>query len=227
MLCNGNTSEYCGGPNRLEMYQLVAITSVTSSTTTSSSTTTTTVVPTTISTTTTTTSPTTTSKPTTSTSTTTTSTTSSTTTSTTVITSTTSTTTTPKFTSAATGLPTGWSYQGCWVDNANGRILINQQPDSATLTDESCVSTCIGLGYSVAGMEYSTQCFCGNTIIQGGTLANADTECNMACSGNAAEMCGAGNRMSIYSKGPLTVLQPAAVQTTGLPGSWTYQGCIT
>jgi hypothetical protein len=50
--------------------------------------------------------------------------------------------------------PSGWSYKGCYVDAANGRIFNTQQPDLSTLTVESCISTCAGLGYSVAGMEY-------------------------------------------------------------------------
>ncbi|KAL8666000.1 MAG: hypothetical protein Q9202_001737 [Teloschistes flavicans] len=124
-------------------------------------------------------------------------------------------------------LPSGWAYQGCYVDNVSGRILGHQQPDSSTLTVENCISTCIGLGYSVAGMEYSSQCFCDNYIINGGAKASADTQCNTACSGNSAEQCGGGNRMSIYNKGTLVVRQAPGPQKTGLPGSWAYQGCIT
>lgn len=178
MLCNGNKTEYCGGPNRLDTYKLGAAP-------------TTPVAP----------PPATTPAP------------------------------PPSSTSAVVttrGLPTGWAYKACYVDNANGRILAYQvNPDNAALTIEICVNKCIGLGYSVAGMEYSTQCFCGNAIIQGGVPANADTECNMACGGDATEKCGAGNRMSIYATGTLTTQQAAAVQKTGLPGSWTYQSCIT
>jgi hypothetical protein len=59
----------------------------------------------------------------------------------------------------ATSLPTGWTYKGCWVDEQYGRILAISEPEVATLTVESCVATCSGLGYSVAGMEYYTQCF--------------------------------------------------------------------
>lgn len=33
----------------------------------------------------------------------------------------------------------------------------NQQSDNQQMTVESCVQTCSGLGYSVAGMEYSVQ----------------------------------------------------------------------
>lgn len=101
MLCNGNSSEYCGGPNRLDMYSFNgAGTGTTSATATST------------------------------------------------------TQTTVTGTGSASGLPTGWTYKGCYVDGANGRILSTQNPDSSTLTIESCVQTCAGLGYSVAGMEY-------------------------------------------------------------------------
>ena len=127
-------------------------------------------------------------------------------------------------TSAASGLPGGFAYKGCYIDNANGRVLPNEN-DNAQLTVESCITYCTGLGYSVAGMEYSTQCFCGNAIYSGGALAPQDSDCNMPCGGNAKEMCGAGNRLSIYSNATLTTYQPAKAQTSGLPGSWTYDGC--
>lgn len=172
MLCNGNSSEFCGGPNRLDMYQSSGAPPPTSSTT-----------------------------------------------------STTQTTSTSA-SSTVTGLPSGWSYKGCYIDGVNGRILNTQNPDSPTLTIEGCIQTCIGQGHIVAGMEYSSQCFCGDYLVNGGALAPSDSQCNMPCSGNSNEMCGAGNRMSIYSKGALQVYQPPAVQKTGLPGQWQYQGCI-
>ena len=134
---------------------------------------------------------------------------------------------TPTGSGSATGLPAGWDYKGCWVDNANGRILNVQKPDSQTLTIESCVAACVASGSTVAGMEFGVQCFCGNAVTNGGVLANADTECSVACAGNNKEKCGAGNRLSIYARGQLDVRGPAGPQTTGLPGSWTYKGCIT
>ena len=188
MLCNGNSSEYCGGPNRLDMYKLGA--AAASSTATSAPT-----VP-----------PGNPVPP---------------------ASTTTATGTVATGKGSATGLPTGWSYQGCYVDGTNGRIVANQEPDSQTNTIEACVSTCVGLGYTVSGVEYGVQCFCGNYIVNGGTLAPADTDCNVACAGNSKEMCGGGNRMSIYSNGPVQVQQPPGPQKTGLPGSWTYSGCIT
>jgi hypothetical protein len=134
--------------------------------------------------------------------------------------------TTATGTGSAVALPSGWSYKGCYIDNADGRIFGHQQPDNATLTIESCVSTCIGLGYTVAGMEYSVQCFCDDYIMNGGALTT-DSDCSMACGGDASEDCGAGNRLSVYATGNLTVYQPPAAQNTSLPGSWAYQGCYT
>lgn len=126
----------------------------------------------------------------------------------------------------STSLPTGWSYKGCWLDEVYGRILGYPQPEVATMTIESCVAVCKTAGYSVAGMQYHTQCYCGNEIINAGTTA-PESDCNTPCGGNSAEMCGGGNRFSIYSN--LTTVPVRALpkpQNTSLPGNWTYQGCL-
>ena len=172
----GNSTEYCGGPNRLNVYQNSNPVKPTSTTTSS-----------------TTTSPTATSLPT---------------------------------TGTAHNLPTGWQYNGCYIDQAQGRILSYQANDNVNLTIESCVATCTAQGYTVAGVEYGVQCFCDNFLRNGAALTSA-SDCNVNCGGDSTEKCGAGNRMSIYSTGTLNVYQPPAVQTTNLPGSWTYQGCLT
>ena len=121
-----------------------------------------------------------------------------------------------------------FTYQGCYTDaSPSGRALANYQPDSDTLTVESCVAGCKSHGYSIAGMEYSKQCYCDNYIRHEPTLL-ADSKCNMACSGNSAEMCGAGNVLSIYANSTtLTPYVDATAQTTGLPGKWKYQGCLS
>jgi len=125
---------------------------------------------------------------------------------------------------AATGLPTGWTSQGCWIDGPNGRILDHQEPDSQTLTPQSCAAACFNLGYTISGTEWAQQCFCGNNIVNGGSKTTA-TDCNTPCSGDSKQMCGAGGRMSIVSKGTPTIQLPPAVQTSGLNNTWKYQGC--
>ncbi|PNY24742.1 fungistatic metabolite [Tolypocladium capitatum] len=122
------------------------------------------------------------------------------------------------------GLPQGWASYGCWVDGVNGRILNYQAPDDPNRTLQSCAKACSDLGYTVAGAEYFTQCFCGNQIVNGGAKATSDAECNTPCGGDKTQNCGGPSRMSIMSKG-----EPPS---SGLPrvipnvGSWAYQGCI-
>ncbi|WPH02215.1 Hypothetical protein R9X50_00507000 [Acrodontium crateriforme] len=193
MVCNGNGSEYCGGPNRLNVYTLGTVSSSSSSSAAASST----AAASTSS----------------------------------VAASSSSSSAAASSSSAAaspSGLPTGWSYKGCWVDNANGgRVLQVQNADNSTMTVESCTNACQQSGYKIAGLEYSTQCFCGNQIIEGGALASSDSDCNMACGGNSAEMCGAGNRLSVYSNDTITTIGVPVPQNTSLPGSWKYSGCVS
>ncbi|THU87877.1 copper radical oxidase [Dendrothele bispora CBS 962.96] len=125
-------------------------------------------------------------------------------------------------------LPAGWSYAGCWVDNAHGRIIENTQPGNSGLTVESCIATCAGQGFSVAGMEFADECYCGNRFVNGATEAQTDTDCNMACAGNAGEPCGGPNRLSVYSSlSSIPSLPVPTVQTTNLPGNFAYSGCFT
>lgn len=126
----------------------------------------------------------------------------------------------------ATGLPDGFAYKGCYVDGPGFRIMNFQQNDDSQMTIASCSQKCASLGYSIAGMEYSTQCFCDNVIRMSGSLASDDSQCGMACGGDATEKCGGPNRLSIWSsQGNLTVVRkPTPKQKVD---GWGYQGCIT
>ncbi|KAJ7025972.1 galactose oxidase [Mycena alexandri] len=127
-------------------------------------------------------------------------------------------------TGIATDLPSPWAYVGCFVDNANGRVLTTETTDT-NLTMESCVATCISLNNTIAGGEFSTQCFCGNEMIDGATPA-PESDCNLACGGNSTQACGAGNRLSIYSTtSNVTILPVPVVQNSSIE-AWSYQGCL-
>lgn len=123
-------------------------------------------------------------------------------------------------------IPAGWSYSGCYVDNKYGRILKTQQPDSSAMMIEYCIGLCVGQGHSMAGIEYSAQCFCGDAMINGGAKATADSQCAMPCSGNSSEVCGGPDRMSIYANTTFTTYPPPSAQTTGLPAGFAYKGCL-
>ncbi|KAF4569998.1 hypothetical protein EYR40_008982 [Pleurotus pulmonarius] len=125
------------------------------------------------------------------------------------------------------GLPEPWHYAGCWVDQEFGRILTFGIPDVPDRTVEQCVDTCQDAGYTLAGLEYGVQCFCGNEVRYAGRLADNENECNMPCGGDDEHACGAGNRLSIYSSTEEVAVYPVpAAKTEGLPGNWEYQGCF-
>ncbi|KAK7017651.1 galactose oxidase [Favolaschia claudopus] len=124
-------------------------------------------------------------------------------------------------TAIATDLPSPWAYVGCFVDNANGRVL-TVEIDSLNMTMESCVSTCDAQNFTIAGGEFS--CFCGNELIDGAVPA-PNSDCNLACGGNSTS-CGAGNRLSIYSTSPNITILPVPIPQNSSLGAWSYQGCL-
>lgn len=118
-----------------------------------------------------------------------------------------------------------FTYAGCYIDNTGGRRILPQFPDNATV--DGCIAFCNSNGYTVAGMEYYTQCFCGKALQNGAVKASDDSQCNTACQGNTTQFCGGPDRMSIYTSSKnLTVIPVPTVKTTGLPAGWTYQGCL-
>ncbi|KAI9818427.1 MAG: hypothetical protein M1827_000486 [Pycnora praestabilis] len=122
-------------------------------------------------------------------------------------------------------VPSVGTYEslGCYTDNVSGRALTGSAYTNATaMTVASCVSFCQNVGSNFAGVEWSQECYCGNSIANGATLVADQTQCSMTCSGNSSEYCGAGNRLNIYNS---TVNEAPAVVTS--VGKYLSQGCYT
>ncbi|KAG8773868.1 hypothetical protein FRC16_005274, partial [Serendipita sp. 398] len=86
-----------------------------------------------------------------------------------------------------------WAIQGCFLDSAADRSLpvgmgITGGPGAMSV--EACCDACQGAGYSYSGLEYSGECFCGNTITAPRAI---DNRCNMPCYGKPTEICGGPN----------------------------------
>ncbi|PMD52509.1 copper radical oxidase [Hyaloscypha bicolor E] len=140
---------------------------------------------------------------------------------------------------------TGWNYYGCQTEGTSSRALASKATAYDTMTLESCATDCAG--YTYFGTEYGRECYCGNSFSAGSVVAAAG-DCSFACAGNAAEKCGAGSRLSVYTKGtgtgtttaggggggtttsspPVATTQPAGPgpQKAGLPAGWVYSGCL-
>ncbi|KAM0253661.1 hypothetical protein ACHAQJ_007173 [Trichoderma viride] len=113
--------------------------------------------------------------------------------------------------SAPPPVVTGWNFRGCYTDSVSARALIAESvPGGPTsMTVEACQTVCKGLGYVLAGLEFADECYCGNSLANGATIApDGNAQCNMNCAGNAAEICGGSNRLDIYSYGQANGTQP-------------------
>ena len=106
------------------------------------------------------------------------------------------------------------SYIGCFTElhvtvdctqgpdpgrDLNGTVDGKGCRDSDTNTPESCNSYCAG--YKYYGVQDSNYCFCGNAYARGGNTEAPLSDCNMACTGNPDQMCGADFHNSVYARG--------------------------
>jgi len=112
-----------------------------------------------------------------------------------------------------------FTLQGCYTDTSTSRTLAAASFTNSTMTVESCLSFCASGGFSFAGVEFSSECYCDYALQDTGTLTSSGN-CDMPCSGNSTELCGAANFVDVYWDGSLPVV-PQEI------GSWQYQGCFS
>lgn len=99
------------------------------------------------------------------------------------------------------GLNGTWTYKGCYNDNINNtRTLPWELRMPGTMTATTCLYQCAKFGYAAAGLEYGEECYCGDPgdLTAAGSTKQPETDCNIACAGNASSICGGGSRLSTY-----------------------------
>ncbi|KAI8624953.1 WSC domain-containing protein [Xylariaceae sp. FL1651] len=98
----------------------------------------------------------------------------------------------------------GWRYVACAKDPAGqSRTLAGPVTlDERDMTVDLCVRTCGDKGYRYAGVEYSTQCFCGDDDVAADRMPTNGTmgDCGMPCAGDAGQFCGGAARVSVYAR---------------------------
>ncbi|ERF72227.1 hypothetical protein EPUS_02114 [Endocarpon pusillum Z07020] len=153
MVCAGNTTEYCGGPNGLSLYKYEApLASIVNSSTFSENSTVSSTM------------------------------------------SATSSTSSPSSSTSSTN-STSWTYSGC-ANETTGRALSGASTASADMTPQKCQTFCLSKNLPMAGLEYSTECFCGTDLGPGSTYNQ--TGCSMPCGGDKTQTCGGPNRLDVY-----------------------------
>lgn len=109
---------------------------------------------------------------------------------------------TPQYNFVDLTISKGFQYLGCGADTpGQARTLGGASLSADDMTNEKCVDFCVSKGFTIAGTEYTKQCFCGNSILAGrapvpGLMGN----CIMPCGGDSKEMCGGGGQISLYRK---------------------------
>jgi len=87
-------------------------------------------------------------------------------------------------------------YYGCFRDWTK-RDLVRFAYQSRYNTKQACIRRCYRLGYRFAGVQYSSQCFCGQRF---GRYKRA-RNCNMRCTGNRNSYCGGVWANMVFSTG--------------------------
>jgi hypothetical protein len=73
-----------------------------------------------------------------------------------------------------------WSYANCYEDSINDRKIPNPGWVSGPMTVEGCLEACYNDGYTVAGLEWSQECYCGYNLPP---QVATDNRCDMSCKG--------------------------------------------
>jgi hypothetical protein len=96
----------------------------------------------------------------------------------------------------------GFEYVGCGFDFAGkARTLDGASTTSDSMTNSACLDFCTSKGFSIAGTEYSRECYCGNSIADHRMpITGLVGSCNMPCTGDATQTCGGAGTISLYKK---------------------------
>jgi len=86
------------------------------------------------------------------------------------------------------------------------------------MTVDLCGDFCSNLNYTMFGVEYADECYCGNSFADGTTL-DVNNDCNMACAGDNTEYCGGAGAMNVY--------EVAGGASYTLPTTYTYTATAT
>ena len=114
----------------------------------------------------------------------------------------------------------GWDYLGCYPDENSTRLLPNYYYSSENMTVTSCASNCSKQGYAYIGLEFSYQCFCGNTLNSRAVPVDPSV-CNYACCADSSVARGGDWVIGIYASNATNNSVLAPTQT---PSVTNYSG---
>ncbi|ODO08369.1 hypothetical protein L198_00094 [Cryptococcus wingfieldii CBS 7118] len=99
--------------------------------------------------------------------------------------------------SAVSSLPTGWEVSACIAEGTSGRALPETSTSSSDMTQSMCASFCSDAGYTLAAIEYASECWCSDLLQNGASLTETSSACTMSCSGDSDEICGGPSALTL------------------------------
>lgn len=127
------------------------------------------------------------------------------------------------------------NYVGCYTDIASKRTLSGSSTRGDDMTVEKCANFCSsangGLGYKYYGLEYFSECYCGNTFTAPNQLLTPtssppNSTCSYKCKGDDSQICGGSNALSVYTNPTYQASSEVAFVTTNA-GQYKSQHCLT
>ncbi|EDR00467.1 uncharacterized protein LACBIDRAFT_313372 [Laccaria bicolor S238N-H82] len=124
------------------------------------------------------------------------------------------------------------SFRGdfiCLPDIPTLRSLHHLQERSDFMTVERCLNACDAGGFSLAGLEFGSECWCGNADMYGRPpIFPSSSACNFPCAGNPAQVCGGSNALNEYVFPTRSIsVGPPAPFNFPYNGTWNYRGCLS
>nr|CAD7592662.1 unnamed protein product [Timema genevievae] len=121
---------------------------------------------------------------------------------------------------------------GCYEDKKTFRMLTGYFANlKLTNSPKHCMNMCLQSGFQYAGVQYSTECFCGNEEPPS-TARLPDSSCNMKCPADPREACGgihspSAKRVRGTWRTPRSHrLPPDAQRSSTQTGAKTHQGIV-
>ena len=87
------------------------------------------------------------------------------------------------------------------------------------MTVPVCLKFCQSKGFQYAGLEYSSECYCADSLTNGASLSRSSNQCNMLCSGDGLTTCGGSNGLQLYQN-------PSLAVSLTVVNKFSAQGCI-
>lgn len=127
---------------------------------------------------------------------------------------------------AAPSLAQTFNSYGCYTDIPSKTLTGSRVNNFTDMTPSFCETFCTTApnSYTLFGVEYGGECYCGDALSQG-SFPTFATDCDATCPGDNTKVCGGGNRLSLYGSSTT----PPVVTPNPYPppavSSYTAQGC--